>query len=75
MRERSLIVSVRSLVTKPKRFASIRVDWPKQSAAVAALAVDNDSGVFLEISENVRFDFVFFLFGIVAGHFSAVVAP
>jgi hypothetical protein len=42
---------------------------------MATFAMDDDCRVFPQISQDVRFDFVFFVFGIVSRHFSAVVAP
>jgi hypothetical protein len=42
---------------------------------VASLAVNNNGGVLRQPTEDVRFDFVLFLFGEIAGHLAAGVAP
>ncbi len=42
---------------------------------MAALAMDDDRCVFAEIAQQMRFDFVFFLLGVIPRHLTAAVAP
>jgi hypothetical protein len=42
---------------------------------MTAFAVNDNREVLREITEDVRFDFVFFLLGIVARHLTAAVTP
>ena len=62
-------------LSKPSANRAVRFQRRQFSGSLAALTMGNDGGVFSQISHEVRFDFVLFMFGIISRHLSAVVAP
>ena len=61
-----------SAQTRPRPF---RIAWWQQFATITPFAVNDNRGVLREIAKHVRFDLVFFLFGVVSGHIPGGVSP
>jgi hypothetical protein len=66
---RRISILITSHLSKPLTHRAIWFDGWEAFLAVAFFAVDNDGGVFRQGAEDVRFDFVLFVFGIATSGF------